>query len=134
MNNSATGFTDLMDNLANGLSLNLRELPYQPIAVGQAYTASYIAFVRWWWLALPVFELVASLLFLVVIMVETKRRSMAPWRNDILAAFFYGFDRRPLVRDSSHGLEEEARQLLATFRQDEEGGGRLVSAEWAGEE
>ncbi|KAK7923474.1 hypothetical protein PG985_007545 [Apiospora marii] len=128
MNSSATGFPDLMDNLANRLSLSLREFPYQPIAVGQSSTASYIAFVRWWWLALPIFELVASLFFLVVIMVETKKAGMAPWRNDILASFFYGFDHRPVVRDKSHGLEEEARQLLAEFRRDESGGGRLVAA------
>lgn len=117
MNSSATSFADLMDNLANRLSLSLREIPYQPVAVGQSSAASYIACVRWWWLALPVFELVASLFFLLVIMVETKRRRMAPWRNDVLATFFYGFDHRPLVRAKSHGLEEESRQLLAEFRQ-----------------
>ncbi|KAK7941343.1 uncharacterized protein PG986_013730 [Apiospora aurea] len=127
MNSSTTGFTDLMGNLANRLSLSLREIPDQPSAIGQSTTALYLAFVRWGWLTLPVFELIGSLLFLVTVMVETKRRRMAPWRNGILAALFHGFDQRPVAHDGGGGLEGEARQLLAEFRQDDESGGRLVA-------
>ncbi|KAK8087858.1 hypothetical protein PG997_002819 [Apiospora hydei] len=126
MNNSATGFTDLMGNLADRLSLSLREIPSQPRAVGQSFTASYVAFVRWAWLTLPVFELGASLLFLFITMMETKRKGVAPWRNDILAAFFHGFDQRPVGRGGGHSLWGEDRQLLAEFHQDDETGGRLV--------
>ncbi|KAK8055635.1 hypothetical protein PG993_000862 [Apiospora rasikravindrae] len=129
MNSSATGFTDLMDNLANRLSLSLREIPDQPLAIGQSATALYLAFVRWGWLTLPVFEFVASLLLLVTVMVETRRRSMTAWRNGILAAFFHGFDQRPVVSGGRTSLEEEARQLLVEFRQDYESGGRLVATE-----
>ncbi|KAK8050765.1 hypothetical protein PG994_012495 [Apiospora phragmitis] len=111
MNSSDTSFTSLMDNLANRLSLNLREIPYQPVVVGQSVTALYLAYVRWVWLTLPVFELVAGLFFLVTTMVETKRRGMAPWRNGILASLFHGFDHGLVPRGSGHILEEEARPM-----------------------
>ncbi|KAK8140159.1 hypothetical protein PG984_000225 [Apiospora sp. TS-2023a] len=128
MYNSTTGFTGLMDNLANRLSLSLREIPGQPLAVGQSFAASYIAFVRWGWLTLPAFELIASLIFLVAVIAETKKQDLAPWRNGILATFFHGFDHRPIMaQDGGHSLEDESRHMLVEFRQDGEGGGRLVS-------
>ncbi|KAE9370137.1 hypothetical protein N431DRAFT_509147 [Stipitochalara longipes BDJ] len=131
MNNSATGFPDMMDNLASSLSRGLRTITYQPPPVnGFAFSSTTRATVRWPWLALPFFLLVASLAFLIAVMVETRRKGLVPWTNNILAALFHGIDRRSSghqVRETEDAMEDEARTLLVEFQLHEDGG-RLVVA------
>jgi hypothetical protein len=131
MNKSATGFPDVMDNLARSISRGLRTMTYQPQPVrGSAFSSTTRASIRWGWLALPFFLLVASLAFLILVMVETKRKGLVPWTTNILAALFHGIDKRSSdhhVRETEQDMEDEARTLLVEF-QPLEGGGRLLVA------
>jgi hypothetical protein len=118
MNNSVTGFPDLMDNLANSLSLNLRTISYQPPGVkGKAFSSTRHAVVTWWWLALPIFELVTSLMLLITVIVETRRRGLVPWTNNILASLLHGLDERPagMHIESQDDMKNEARSFLMEF-------------------
>lgn len=130
MNRSTTGFPDLMDNLANSLSRNLRTISYQPASiVGSAFYPTSQAVVTWEWLILPLFELIASLAFLIAVMVETRRRGLTPWTNNVLAYFFHGLDERPLgrhVQENQSIMKEEASKLLVEFKPHENGGGLAV--------
>lgn len=130
-NSSTTGFPDLMDNLANGLSLSLREISYQPSPVlGKAFSPTSHAVVSWPWLILPAFELVGSLVFLIAVMVETRKRGLVPWTNNILAYFFHGLDERPLgqdVRENQDAMEEKARKLLVEFQPQKDGGSLVIA-------
>jgi hypothetical protein len=131
MNNSATGFPDMMDNVARSISRNLRTITYQPPPVsGLAFSPTTRATVVWAWLTLPFFLLVAGLVFLVVVIVETERKGLVPWTNNVLAALFHGIDKRSSdhqARETEYVMEEEARALLVEFRPHEDGG-RLVAA------
>jgi hypothetical protein len=131
MNKSATGFPDMMDNLARSISRGLRTMPYQPQPVrGSAFSSTTRASIRWKWLALPFVLLVASLAFLILVMVETKRKGLVPWTTNILAALFHGIDKRSSdhhVRETEQDMEDEARTILVEF-QPLEGGGRLLVA------
>ncbi|KAF2815304.1 uncharacterized protein BDZ99DRAFT_378589 [Mytilinidion resinicola] len=131
MNSSTTGFPDLIDNLANSLSLNLRTIPYQPPRVpGKAFTSTSHAVVTWQWLILPLFELVGSLAFLIAVMVETRKRGLVPWTNNVLACLFHGLDERFFgwhVLESEEAMEDKARKLLIEFKPNQDGG-RLVVA------
>lgn len=126
VNTSETGFPDLMDNLAHSMSLSLRSAAYQPSPIhGDAFSPVSHAVVTWEWLILPAFELVASLVFLVLVMLRTRKAGLIPWTNSILAAFYHGFDQRPSmsgVDDSESALEEESQGLLVQFQPREEGG------------
>jgi hypothetical protein len=130
MNKSTTGFPNLIESLAQSLSISLRDISYQPQrdAVGKAFTIGNHAVVRWPWLILPAVELLASLVFLVAVMLETKKAGMVPWTNNPLAYFFHGFDQRPLRGNdykTQRIMEKEARGLMVEFRKHEDGG-RLV--------
>jgi hypothetical protein len=128
MNKSRTGFPDLMDKLAQSLSLSLRDIPYQSKAPGTSFSVGNHAVVRWPWLILPGVELVVSLVFLVIVMLETRKAGLMPWTNNPLAYFFHGFDERPLCGNdfkTQSLMEREARGLMVQFRKHDEGG-RLV--------
>ncbi|KAI1314073.1 hypothetical protein F5Y03DRAFT_3132 [Xylaria venustula] len=109
MNSSRTGFQDLMDNLANSLSVSLRTIKYQPPLIDeQAFTPNSQAVVVWEWLILPVFELIATLLLLIVIILETEKKGMVPWGNSALAYVFHGLNKRPddwSQSESQHDME-----------------------------
>lgn len=130
MNSSETGFPDLMDNLANSLSLSLRSASYQPSPThGKAFSPISHAVVTWEWLILPAFELVASLVFLVIVMMRTRKAGLVPWTNNILAVFFHGLDQRLLISgvdESETAMEKESEGLLVQFEAREEGG-RIVT-------
>ena len=129
MNKSTTGFPDIMDNLAKSFSRNLRTLSYQPPRVsGLAFSSTTRATIIWPWLVLPLFLLAASLAFLIIVMVETKRKGLLPWTNSILPSLFHGINKRPggqEVDETEVAMGREARSLLVEF-QPLEDGGRLV--------
>ncbi|KAI0860094.1 hypothetical protein F4860DRAFT_515354 [Xylaria cubensis] len=137
MNTSSTGFQDLMGNLANSFSLNFRTIKYQPAPVsGKAFASNSRAVVVWEWLILPIFELVATLLLLVAVIFETKRKDMVLWGNSALAYVFHGLNKRPeggSYRESQDDMEKSARELLVEF-EPYDTGGHLVVAGHLGEE
>ena len=103
--------------LANSLTLSLRTISYQPSATGDTF--EWRAVVNWYWLILPIVELVASLLLLVVVMVKTSRRDLMPWSNSIIAYFFYAPDvfaiSPPIPLGSQKEMNTKARMLLIQF-------------------
>lgn len=130
MNSSSTGFPDLMDNLANSLSLNLRQISYQPSVKGNAFSSTSHAVVTWEWLILPLIELVASLVFLIAVMVETSKNGLLPWTNNVLALFFHGLDERPLgrrVRESGDHMRDKAREVMMEFDRHKNGGRLFIT-------
>lgn len=131
MNNSATGFPDIMDNIAKSISRELRTIAYQPPPLqGLAFSPTTRARIVWAWLALPFSLLAASLIFLIIVIVETKRKGLVPWTSNILAALFHGIDKRSSdhqAYETEQVMEKEAKKLLVEF-QPHEDGGRLVAA------
>lgn len=130
MNSSSTGFPDLMENLANSLSLNLRKISYQPARnPGKAFYPTSHAVVTWEWLALPLLELLGTLIFLVAVMVETRKRCLVPWTNSVLAFFFHGLDERPTerhVRENQDSMKKDASKLVVEFQPHRHGGSLVV--------
>lgn len=131
MNQSSTGFPDLMDSIASSISRNIRTISSQPSSPnGLSFYPTTRATVVWGWMALPFFLLIASQVFLIIVVLETERRGLVPWTNNILAALFHGIDERSsghTVRETEHVMEEEAKTLLVEF-QPRDDGGRLAVA------
>jgi hypothetical protein len=128
MNTSVTGFPDMMDNLVNSISLNLRQISYQPHPVrGKAFTATSHAVVSWEWLILPFFELVGSLVFLIIVMIQTGQGGLSvPWTNSTLAYFFHGLDERPVRGVVYQSEEKMAEELQVKFQRGGDGGHLVI--------
>jgi hypothetical protein len=128
MNTSATGFPDMMDNLVNSISLNLRQISYQPPPVrGQAFTATSHAVVTWEWLILPFFELAGSLVFLIIVIIQTRQGGLSvPWTNSTSAYFFHGLDKRPVPGVVYKSEEEMAEDLEVRLERDSDGGHLVI--------
>lgn len=134
MNSSTNGFQGAMDNLANSMSLALRNSAYQPDPVqGFAFLTTSYFIVRWAWLALPFAVLLSSSAFLIAVIVEIKKRGLVPWSNNILATLFHGLNegitnRGWGIQDFQTTMEEDARNYLLEFRSDSEGGHLFASS------
>jgi hypothetical protein len=126
MNRTRAGFPGVMDNIAASMSLNMRTLPYQPAPVrGRAFSSESHAVVTWPWLILPALELLGSLVFLVAVILESRKANLSPWLNNALAYFFHGLDGQPPqaeLSQSQETMEREAKGLLMEFQPHREGG------------
>jgi hypothetical protein len=128
-NLNATAFPNRMDNVASSMTLALRK-PYgeaQPTASGTIYVSTSRAVVTWEWLTLPLFELVASLVFLITVIIQTRRRGLHPWMNNPLAYFFHGLDER--LADFSgqdQKMRSKAKVIVVKFERLSEGGRLIV--------
>ncbi|KAI0191629.1 hypothetical protein F4808DRAFT_476059 [Astrocystis sublimbata] len=132
MNTSSNGFQYKMDNFANILSQSFRTIKYQPPPTrGFAFTPDRQARVVWQWLILPIFELFASLVLLVAVIIETRRRGMVPWGNNALAYIFHGLDERPTGREhdeSQVDMKQMARDMRVQFQPRKDGGHLVLSS------
>ncbi len=128
MNDSDTAFPGLMDNLANSLSLGLRTLTKDNVAIGNSISSTSHAVVRWPWLILPILELLGSLVLLIIVLRQTKKQGLHSWSNNVLAFFFHGLDERPSdgkVYGSQTDMEDRAKGMLVELQPSQDGG-RLV--------
>ena len=131
MNHSINGFPEVMDNMAASLSQALRQLPYLPSAASGNASSTYVYVeVRWAWLSFPITLSLAGLILLVLVVLETHKSRLSPWRNNVLAVLFHGFDSSP---QHTNKLEREnnmktfARTLLVELKEHGDGD-RLVTA------
>lgn len=130
MNASASGFPDLMDNLAGSMTHYLRAAAYQPSPIkGNSYIEVSRFVVRWEWLSLPLFLLCCSLILLILIMVKTSQADLHPWGNNTIATLFHGLSERvPGVglRDTQNRMNDGSKRLHVQLRDDQEGGYLMV--------
>ncbi|KAF2429086.1 hypothetical protein EJ08DRAFT_671200 [Tothia fuscella] len=121
-----------MNSSTKGMSLALSSSAYQPEpAVGIATSSTSHFVVRWAWLSLPLILLAASSIFLVVVIVETKKKGLMPWSNNILAVLFHGVGggvEGRGVRDLQPLMEEHADDFMLEMRSDVDGGHLVASS------
>jgi len=116
MNSSSTGFPKLMDRMAASLTWSLRNLPDQPAkARGTSYIPVTIILVDWLWLTLPLALLFLGFLFLLAVIIQSRRQNVIPWKNNVLAIIFHGPDRADLATyyppHLMNEMEDVARRL-----------------------
>ncbi|KUL83997.1 hypothetical protein ZTR_07092 [Talaromyces verruculosus] len=110
------------------IALNLRQISHQRLPVrGKAFTATSHAVITWEWLILPFFELVGSLVFLIIVMIQTRQGGLSvPWTNSTLAYFFHGLDERPVRGVVYQSEEKMAEELQVKFERGGDGGHLVI--------
>ncbi len=93
----STDWDSWIENLAQSLSNQLRlSVPTtndpQSHYAGQAYFSVAFVKVRWAWIAFPAFMVLASLVFLVMSMWQTRRSSVYAWKDSTLALLALDLD------------------------------------------
>lgn len=122
---SLTNHSNLMetfDRVADSMTIWMRNLGYseRPVAGTTLLWVLHIR-VRWPFMALPVATTLAGSLYCLVIMFETRRLGLKPWRDSCLATMTYGIGDglREKLRSADDGrrgsLKTEGRKLKITL-------------------
>ena len=75
------------------------------IATGIALKAETYVHVRWAWIALPVLDLLAAVIFLLVTIIRASRERIPVWKSSSLATLFTGLteDDEDMAKTSFRG-------------------------------
>lgn len=79
----------MMENIATALTNVIRDSSNFTV-VGQVGQTHIYVTVIWPWIALPAFLVIASIIFLMLAMYESKRNGARVWRTSELALLFHG--------------------------------------------
>ena len=77
-----------MDNIATTMTSYFRDSSNATVT-GQAGQSEFYVHVNWPWVIFPVFLVIAATIFLMLVMVETKRLGARVWKTSELALFFH---------------------------------------------
>ena len=90
----------MMDNIATALTNYVRDSSNLTV-VGQVGEAHIFVTVIWPWIILPAVLVIASIIFLMLAIYESKRKGAQVWRTSELALLFYG---RKVWQDELHAF------------------------------
>ena len=97
--------TPMFENIAASMGLNVRSTSNLS-SEGSAYSQQIIVAVKWPWMILPFAILALVGVYLISIVVATRRMKLEPWKTSSLAVLMHGF-----ADDESKGLVAGAEGL-----------------------
>lgn len=89
--NASADIPKTMDRVATAMTSRLRDISNYTV---QGQSGSMMLFVRvsWLWLLLPLFSVVFGTIFLISVMITTRKHKLPIWKASELALLFHGFD------------------------------------------
>ena len=114
-----------LEAVATAMTNNMRrKLNGTTIAVGTAWGSQTFVRIRWYWISLPGFLLLATLAFLIGTIMKSSRRGVGVWKTSTFAVLVHGLTeetRRKLdPKWSVSEMEAAARQFEVVLSSDEE--------------
>ena len=103
--NASSNISMTMDNIATALTNYVRDSSSITV-VGQAGQVQIYVQVIWPWIILPAFLVVAGTGFLMLAMLETKRRGACIWKTSELSLLFHGLKDLDQELHALHPLSE----------------------------
>jgi hypothetical protein len=108
--NSTIDIAGMMSGLASSITTFMRQSDNRgslldTIATGIALKEETYVHVRWAWIALPVLDLLAAMIFLLVTIIRASRERIPVWKSSGLATLFNGLteDDEDMVQTSFQG-------------------------------
>jgi hypothetical protein len=89
--NQTSDLYGLMDSVATSMTNHIRSVSSMTVS-GQIGTVETYVHVRWVWLTLPGALILSSAAFLVLAVLETRRRNAEVWKDSSLALIFHGLE------------------------------------------
>lgn len=113
------GLSEIVTRVADSMSANIRTaVTYDNTsrpAIGTTWEQETFINVRWPWLILPLLLDVLALVFLVFVVVSTKRSNTQVWKSSQMVTIFHGFTfREQMDMEKAHGMidmEDVARSI-----------------------
>ena len=117
MNSTTHSLDTLMGNVAKSMTRNMRtRSDAGPLVAGNAASNHTFVYIEWGWISLPVAVLFAVLVFLLIVIMQTRARQFPQWKDSSLTTLFNGLDAecRSVASklDDNITLEEVAENLL----------------------
>ena len=109
-----SGLSMLTTSLAQAMTNHFRSSGGAVPVLGTVQTVENYVGIRWAWIALPVFTVALTAVFLAAAIYASRRRGIQAWKSSALATLFQG-----------EGLDEEVRRRWS------DGGGRALKGVYA---
>ncbi|RDW60272.1 hypothetical protein BP5796_11878 [Coleophoma crateriformis] len=112
----ADGLPKAMSDLASAMTVAFRSFNGAIPVSGIATTLETYVKVRWGWISLPLFVVLATAVFLVLAMTSSSRSGTELWKGSALALLFYGLDHATKVQFGTSGGFEEKKKIMKDVR------------------
>lgn len=122
--NASSNISMTMDNIATALTNYVRDSSNIKV-VGQADQVQIYVHVVWPWIILPAFLVIAGTVFLMLVMLETKRRRACIWKTSELSLLFHGLkdlDQELHALDRLSEMEHAASKIRVKMARTSDGG------------
>jgi hypothetical protein len=100
-----------MSNLAQSMTNIIRSTTQADRAVYDGSASQVGVHIRWPWIALPASMVLASLVFLIVIIIETARSPIEAWKGSPLAYLVFGVDQETKGSLETHAVVDGYKDL-----------------------
>lgn len=87
--NASTDISKTMDRVAEAMTNRLRDINNHTIQ-GQSGSMELYIRASWWWFLLPVFCVIFETIFLISVMIATRKHKLSIWKASELALLFHG--------------------------------------------
>ncbi|KAL3417623.1 hypothetical protein PVAG01_10633 [Phlyctema vagabunda] len=110
------GLPRLMSDLATAMTVAFRSFNGKIDIIGSATTLETYVKVRWVWISLPLFVVLATTAFLVLAMLQSRKSGTELWKGSALALLFYGLDHATKVQFGTVSTFEDKKRLMKDIR------------------
>nr|KAK5444628.1 hypothetical protein LTR18_004332 [Exophiala xenobiotica] len=109
--NGTSDMNAWMSNVALSMTNIMRSTTQANRAVYDGSASQLGVHIRWPWIALPASMVLASLVFLILIIIETTRSPVEAWKGSPLAYLIFGVDQETKGSLENHAIVDEYKDL-----------------------
>ncbi|KAF2146994.1 uncharacterized protein K452DRAFT_330335 [Aplosporella prunicola CBS 121167] len=131
---SSNNIFEMVSNITESITNHIRTGPNTTTVNGAVYYLETYVVIRWYWLILPGFLVVLSLIFFILTVLLDTKRNTPPWKSSLVPLLFYGLqgceEWEPISQDPK-SIYEAAGNMDACLTETEKGTSKFVKVERA---
>jgi hypothetical protein len=126
-----SNWTDMMNRVATGLTVALRNAPESPLHYGKEFISDQYVHIHWIWLVPTAVLLTLTTVLLTLTIILTARYQIPVWKSLGLVYLFnglVGWDRDELHAKSFRDMRRKAKTMVAQLRRNSDGDWQLAKS------